>query len=706
MILLFFFCIRNKIIDQPPESRGAPLKSELQVLRLGDETQKQVLDVLRTIHGTDFVLGEITDYKDRGSKTKNKYWQDRGNLVIQGGYDYSAIKSGDLTTDRFRMYAIMKLESYGFPKSHCIEALEVSNSDMDSSLELLYSKYFKSPHCEIQCDYENNNYTENELIELRNDEKSALESIYDNIFEEKEKNTVWVLKFNIDHLLKYSPSEVKKKLEQERKEREKELAARMNKPKVKKPKSEKCRNFFKNGKCRYGDKCLYLHKLDSSDDENNKTSDKNSEKMKDDANSFYLEIRFPKENKYPYEAPLVCLKTTCPDIPHDICLRLTRHLLNVARELAQSGMPSVYTMSESLQHEEEILEYLKNDRSKFLDPRQSIYQTSSEGKAQKIILPDLPTHHQKGSSGKSEFNFSLEQKTRENRILVDKFMKKQSNPNYISMLKSRRDLPAWNMITPILEILSNCPVIVISGETGCGKSTQVPQFILDDWMLQSSQSDNNKMQHVEIVCTQPRKISAIGVAKRVADERNEAVGNVIGYQIRLENKISSSTRLTFCTTGILLRRLQSDPLLKSISHVIVDEVHERSEESDFLLLLLKEVLAKRPDFKIILMSATLNPHLFSKYFEGAPVIEIPGRTFPVEQLFLEDILDLSNFVLEPDSQFCKYLNKKESKELLDELEYCDIQASNQAPAHKIRDENLSISEMFARYSGKYNSRIL
>lgn len=93
-------------------------------------------------------------------------------------------------------------------------------------------------------------------------------------------------------------------------------------------------------------------------------------------------------------------------------------------------------------------------------------------------------------------------------------------------------------------------------------------------------------------------------------------------------------------------------MLDSISHVIVDEVHERSEESDFILLILKELLQKRSDLKVVLMSATLNAKLFSDYFNDAPVLEIPGRTFPVQQIFLETILDMSKFVLEPDSQVC------------------------------------------------------
>lgn len=172
---------------------------------------------------------------------------------------------------------------------------------------------------------------------------------------------------------------------------------------------------------------------------------------------------------------------------------------------------------------------------------------------------------------------------------------------------------------------------------------------------------------------------------------------MVGYQIRLENKISASTRLTFCTTGILLRRMYSDPTLESVTHLILDEVHERSEESDFLLLILKELLQKRTNLKVILMSATLNSKLFSDYFYNAPVLEIPGRTFPVQQIFLEEILERTGYVLECDSQFCKKISKKDEEQLLQELEYSDVKASNSAPNNRIKDEKLNLSELIARY---------
>eukprot|EP01047_Picozoa_sp_COSAG01_P005555 COSAG01_NODE_191_length_22545_cov_259.478838_16_plen_158_part_00 len=131
------------------------------------------------------------------------------------------------------------------------------------------------------------------------------------------------------------------------------------------------------------------------------------------------------------------------------------------------------------------------------------------------------------------------------------------------------------------------------------------------------------------------------MAERVASERGEAVGRSVGYQIRLERKACASTRLLFCTTGILLRRLQGDSRLDGVSHVIVDEIHERSLDSDFLLIILRDLLRARPDIKVVLMSATLNAALFSEYFGACPCMEIPGFTHPVTEHYLEDCLDLT-----------------------------------------------------------------
>ncbi|KOO34305.1 deah (asp-glu-ala-his) box polypeptide isoform cra_a [Chrysochromulina tobinii] len=155
----------------------------------------------------------------------------------------------------------------------------------------------------------------------------------------------------------------------------------------------------------------------------------------------------------------------------------------------------------------------------------------------------------------------------------------------------RAKLPIANFRETVLQTMRANQVTVLQGDTGCGKTTQVPQFILEEAAATGT--------HISIVCTQPRRISAMGVAERVAQERGEALGRTVGYAIRLENKSSSATRLLFCTTGILLRRLEEDPTLQGTTHVVVDEVHERSVESDFLLMVLRDTLRdQRPDLRL------------------------------------------------------------------------------------------------------------
>ncbi|CAB1110716.1 unnamed protein product [Ectocarpus sp. CCAP 1310/34] len=202
------------------------------------------------------------------------------------------------------------------------------------------------------------------------------------------------------------------------------------------------------------------------------------------------------------------------------------------------------------------------------------------------------------------------------------------------MMAQRRNLPAYLQREDIVKTIRDNQVVVLSGETGCGKTTQVPQFVLDDLIDQGEGGKCN------IICTQPRRISAVGVADRVASERCERVGGTVGYQIRLDSRVGPSTRLTFCTTGILLRRLTSDDTLAGVSHVMVDEasgVHERDLQTDFLLVILRDLLPKRPDLRVVLMSATLQADLFTKYFHGCPAITVPGRTFPVEVTYMDEV---------------------------------------------------------------------
>ncbi|CAM9614623.1 unnamed protein product [Pylaiella littoralis] len=250
---------------------------------------------------------------------------------------------------------------------------------------------------------------------------------------------------------------------------------------------------------------------------------------------------------------------------------------------------------------------------------------------------------------------------------------------YDDIQSTRRKLPAYARQEEILDVINNNQVVVISGETGCGKTTQggsgrrgkkrkgfrcesggilwwgpspsaeaasVPQFLMDQYR-RDGVGESATEKPYNIVCTQPRRISAIGVAERVAAERGETVGGTVGYQIRLERRASEHTKLLFVTTGILLRRLQADPQLEGVTHVILDEVHERTVDSDFLIIILRDLALQRKDLTLVLMSATLNADLFSNYFSNAPKLNIPGYTFPVEEFYLEDALELTRTRITP-----------------------------------------------------------
>ncbi|XP_050977642.1 ATP-dependent RNA helicase DHX29 [Labeo rohita] len=228
------------------------------------------------------------------------------------------------------------------------------------------------------------------------------------------------------------------------------------------------------------------------------------------------------------------------------------------------------------------------------------------------------------------------------------------------LLAEREQLPVFQHRQQVLEALRRHRVLVIAGETGSGKSTQIPQFILEELL-----ANGEAAQPCNVVVTQPRRISAMSLASRVSQELGSEDGpgsksSLCGYQIRMENRSGESTRLLYCTTGVLLRKLQQDRLLSSLTHIIVDEVHERSVQSDFLLTILKEVVHKRSDLRLILMSATVDCQKFANYFNRCPVVTIPGRTFPVEVFHLEDIVEETGYVLEQDSEYSqKFVEEEE-----------------------------------------------
>ena len=186
----------------------------------------------------------------------------------------------------------------------------------------------------------------------------------------------------------------------------------------------------------------------------------------------------------------------------------------------------------------------------------------------------------------------------------------RDHPRSRELATVRTRLPAWTKKEELLLAIRSNQVVVVQGATGCGKTTQLPQFIVDD------AADRGEGGRLGVVVTQPRRLSAISVSTRVAQEMGEPLGGLVGYAVRLEQRRSADTKLLFCTTGVLLRRLVSDRSLRGVSHVVVDEIHERGCHEDFLLTVLRDVLPLRPDLRVVLMSATLDAGMFAEYFSA------------------------------------------------------------------------------------------
>ena len=201
------------------------------------------------------------------------------------------------------------------------------------------------------------------------------------------------------------------------------------------------------------------------------------------------------------------------------------------------------------------------------------------------------------------------------------FLQKEKFSKLRKLREAQANLPIAEYREQIVDAVREHQVLIVAGDTGCGKSTQVPQFLLDAGMT-------------NIACTQPRRIACIALANRVSYETLNQHGTEIGYQIRFEKSKSQRTKVVFLTEGLLLRQVTSDPGLGSYDVIVLDEVHERHLHGDFLLGLMKCLIQQRKDLRVILMSATINIKLFSNYFNGeAPVIQVPGRLFPISMQY-------------------------------------------------------------------------
>ncbi|XP_015631016.1 probable pre-mRNA-splicing factor ATP-dependent RNA helicase DEAH3 isoform X1 [Oryza sativa Japonica Group] len=210
---------------------------------------------------------------------------------------------------------------------------------------------------------------------------------------------------------------------------------------------------------------------------------------------------------------------------------------------------------------------------------------------------------------------------------INRWTGRPYSARYLEILEKRRTLPVWQQKDDFLAVLRDNQTLILVGETGSGKTTQIPQFVLEAEGL-----SNRSM----VACTQPRRVAAMSVSRRVAEEMDVTIGEEVGYSIRFEDCSSHKTVLKYLTDGMLLREAMADPLLERYKVIVLDEAHERTLATDVLFGLLKEVLKNRPDLKLVVMSATLEAEKFQTYFSGAPLMKVPGRLHPVEIFYTQE----------------------------------------------------------------------
>ncbi|KAG1698522.1 Pre-mRNA-splicing factor ATP-dependent RNA helicase DHX16 [Nymphon striatum] len=276
----------------------------------------------------------------------------------------------------------------------------------------------------------------------------------------------------------------------------------------------------------------------------------------------------------------------------------------------------------------------------------------------------------------------------------------ETEKKQMSMKETRESLPIFPFREDLLQAINDHQVLIIEGETGSGKTTQIPQFLYEAGYTKGGR---------KIGCTQPRRVAAMSVSARVAEEMEVKLGNEVGYSIRFEDCTSERTELKYMTDGMLLREFLNEADLASYSVIIVDEAHERTLHTDILFGLVKDVAKFRSDLKLLISSATLDAEKFSEFFDDAPVFRIPGRRFPVDIYYTKapeaDYLDacvvsvLQIHITQPDGDVLVFLTGQEEIETCQEL----LQERSRRLGSKIKE--LIIAPIYANLPSDMQAKI-
>mgnify|MGYP005989116361 CR=1 FL=1 len=288
--------------------------------------------------------------------------------------------------------------------------------------------------------------------------------------------------------------------------------------------------------------------------------------------------------------------------------------------------------------------------------------------------------------------------TKEQRFLEEQI--NAAEKKALSIQETRKSLPIYQYRDEFLAALEQYQIIVIVGETGSGKTTQLPQYLHEAGYTKNGQ---------KVGCTQPRRVAAMSVAARVAEEMGVKVGAEVGYSVRFDDTTSDKTILKYMTDGMLLREFMTEPDLAGYSALMIDEAHERTVHTDILLALVKDLARERKDLKLLISSATMNAEKFASYFDDAPIFNIPGRRYPVD-IYYTPAPEANYLAAAITTVFQIHTTQGKGDILIfltgqDEIEAAELEISETAKKLGSRIKELVIAPIYANLPSELQSKI-